>query len=80
MQGTTQPLIPTTTTKSSGSFTDIVGAQPTEEDLVAMAKAQEDVANFFSNRFVISMDNTQASLFKGLDLVADVMKRYNSYI
>jgi|5_EtaG_2_1085323.scaffolds.fasta_scaffold01782_1 hypothetical protein len=74
MQGTTQPLIPTTTPQSSGSFMDIIGAQPTQEDSEAIQKAQEEVGNSFRNRFAISMDNTQASLFKGLDLVADVMK------
>ena len=35
-------------------------------------KQREDRANSWSNRFAIGIDNTQASMFKGLDLIADV--------
>ena len=35
-------------------------------------KRYEDKANSWTNRFAIGIDNTQASLFKGLDLIADV--------
>ena len=41
----------------------------------------EEYANSWGNRFAIGVDNTQASLFKGLDLIADItesegLKRY----
>jgi len=32
----------------------------------------EEYANSWGNRFAIGVDNTQASLFKGLDLIADI--------
>tara|TARA_R100000388_G_scaffold35578_1_gene27718 strand:+ start:3474 stop:7148 length:3675 start_codon:yes stop_codon:yes gene_type:complete len=35
-------------------------------------KQYEKEANSWTNRFAIGIDNTQASLFKGLDLIADV--------
>lgn len=40
----------------------------------AARKRYEDEANSWTNRFAIGIDNTQASLFKGLDLIADVTK------
>ena len=42
------------------------------EILEGIQKGQEDYANSWTNRFAIGIDNTQASLFKGLDLIADV--------
>ena len=41
----------------------------------------EEYANSWGNRFAIGVDNTQASLFKGLNLIADItesegLKRY----
>ena len=40
-------------------------------------KQREDRANSWSNRFAIGIDNTQASMFKGLDLIADVAADFN---
>ena len=46
--------------------------QGLSQDIPIQPVFDEDYANSWGNRFAIGIDNTQASLFKGLDLIADI--------
>jgi len=61
--------------KYYGPSFDSTNQEPVElsqEAIDRIEKDREDRANSWTNRFAIGIDNTQASLFKGLDLIADV--------
>ena len=45
-----------------------------QEALDRIEKDREDRGNSWTNRFAIGIDNTQSSLFKGFDLIADVIE------
>ena len=66
------PVEPTNLSTGANELASLLSSPQDISTPQTQREYNEEYANSWGNRFAIGVDNTQASLFKGLDLIADI--------
>lgn len=66
------PIEPTNLSTGANELASLLSSPQDISTPQTQREYNEEYANSWGNRFAIGVDNTQASLFKGLDLIADI--------